>query len=61
MTNTNGNTVKDNDRIKTERVVELNIVEKDGILYMLNTGNMQKTELSKLKVPFLILDEDSIY
>jgi len=56
MKDSNGKNIKDGDKIKTERGVELDIVEKDGELYMKNSGNGQISHLDILNIPFYRLN-----
>lgn len=53
----NGKAVKHNDRIKTERGVELLVKEEAGELFMVNEGNMQRTPLARLAVKFYVLEK----
>jgi len=53
-----GNKVKHDDTIKTERGVVLSIVEDDGILYMINSGNNQRSPLSSLNIDFWIQEKE---
>ena len=54
----NNTTVKNGDVIKTNRGVELEIVEVDGELYYKNSGNGQKSKLENLNVEYTILNEE---
>ena len=56
MIDSNGRVITNGDKIKTIRGVELDIVEEDGNLYMLNSGNGQKSLLSRINIDFYVID-----
>jgi len=56
MKDSNGKIIKAGDKIKTERGVELDIIEKNGELYIKNSGNGQVSHLDILNVNFYRLD-----
>lgn len=57
MTDANGKIVKDGDVIITTRGVRLDIEENGGILFFINSGNMQKRKLSELDIEFEVLEK----
>ena len=47
--------VQDGDIIETERGVRLNIIEKNGVLYIKNSASSGVSLFSRLAVPFIII------
>jgi len=51
--------VKNGDFIKTDRGVELEIVEVEGVLFYKNSGNGQQRKLEDLNVDFTVLEDEN--
>ena len=53
-TDSNGNILRNKDLIKTSRGAILMVIEKDGELYVKNSGNNQISPISVLKINFYL-------